>query len=111
MSTVGAPLREEASSPTATGLPPLPCRLALPPAPITRSQIHSAACFKAAASPPPVDTDGMRRNSKSSSSNLSLTSTAFEVALELPVGHHVVVEDALFLTRGVQKVLEHEVTE
>src|SRR5207247_11211269 len=41
----------------------------------------------------------------------STASSAFEVALELPVRDHVVVEDDLLLHRGIQQVLEHEVAE
>src|SRR5680860_1214907 len=111
MSTVGAPLRGDDSSPTATGFPPSPCSEALPPASVTRAQAHSAASLRAPASPPPVDIDGMRRNSNNSSSSRSLMSAALEIALQLPVRHDLVVEDQLLLPGGVEQMLEHEVTE
>src|SRR3954470_7847676 len=68
MRTVGAPPREAGSSPTASGLPPFTTAWSpLPPAATTRSHTQSAARARSAGSPPPVEIEGMRSQSISSS--------------------------------------------
>ena len=65
---MGASCRDARSSPTAIGLLPFTTtRSALPPAASMRSSTQSQARPSASASPPPVETDGMRNQSSSSS--------------------------------------------
>src|SRR5690348_3834222 len=68
MRTVGAAPFEALRSPTASGLPPkLVSASAVPPAAVTRSTTQSAARAMSAGSPPPVEIEGMRSQSVSSS--------------------------------------------
>src|SRR3954451_10204946 len=53
------------------GLPPRSTRRASPPAASTRSHTHSAARIRSAGSPPPVEMDGIRSQSRRSSSSAS----------------------------------------
>src|SRR3954447_23817650 len=69
MRTVGAPGVLARSSPTASGWPPSTVtRSASPPAPRTRSATHAAARSSSRGSPSPVEIEGMRSQSSSSSS-------------------------------------------
>src|SRR3954469_5220473 len=68
MSAVGAFSRAARSSPTASGLPPVAITRASPPAPLTRCATHAAARSRSAGSPPPVEIDGIRSQSRRSSS-------------------------------------------
>src|SRR5256885_267592 len=68
MRTVGASGVLARSSPTASGWPPSTVtRSASPPAPRTRSATHAAARSSSRGSPSPVETEGMRSQSSSSS--------------------------------------------
>src|SRR5437763_5504455 len=74
MSTVGAPPSAARSSPTASGLPPwVVSGSAVPPAATTRSHTQSAARTRSAGSPPPVEIEGMRSQSMSSSMRAAAT--------------------------------------
>src|SRR3954469_23031683 len=68
MRTVGASGVLAGSSPDASGLPPpTVARAAFPPRPPPRAPAHSAARSSARASPSPVETEGIRSQSSSSS--------------------------------------------
>jgi hypothetical protein len=74
---VGAPSRLALSSPAAIGfLPFTDTRSAVPPAPSIRSITQSHARASDSASPPPVETDGMRSQSSSSSRMAGTTDVA-----------------------------------
>src|SRR4051794_35279495 len=104
MSTVAASAAAARSSPTASGWPPSTVtRSASPPAPRTRSTTHVAARSSSRGSPSPVEIEGMRSQSTSSSSSVTRgTLRSAAMAWNAPdlSGRIAVVTGA---TRGVGK--------